>query len=319
MIPSSTTQRPDLGAIASEVMRDAGKSGFIGFQVLPAFRSEIATGEYPIITRESMMKMPETRRAAKSGYNRGDWRFDLDNFACVEHGWEEPVDDKQAKLYARYFDAEVISTRRAMSIILRAQEKRIADAVFNTSTWTAVSITHEWDDATNAVPLSDVTTGKKAIKDATGITPNALVIAYSTFLDLGLCDDVVDRLKYVSPAVQRGEISAQMLASYFALDKVLVGDAYYDAAKAGQDASMSGIWSSEYAMLCRVATSGDLEEPALGRTFVWTEESGSGEDTTIVEEYRDEKIRGNVIRVRHDTTEKIVCTDVGYLMDNITT
>jgi len=312
-------QRPDLGAIASEIMRDAGKAGFIGTRVLSIFNTAVQTGEYPLITRESMLKLPETKRAPKGKYNRGGWTFDLANFACQEYGWEEPVDDVEAKKYARYFDMETVCTRRALSIILRALEKRIADAVFNATTWTAVGVTNEWDDATNADPLGDVNTGKKAIYDATGIVPNALITAYSTFLDLGVCDQVVDRIKYTNPAVQRGEISTQLLAQFFGVDQVLVGNAVYDSANLGQDASISAIWSNEYAMLCRISSSMDLEEPSLGRTLIWTGDSGSGEDGVVVETYRDEGVRGDVIRARHQTDEVIICEDVGYLLENITT
>ena len=60
----------------------------------------------------------------------------------------------------------------------------------------------------------------------------------------------------------------------------------------------------------------DLEDPCLGRTFLWTEDS---DQLPVVETYRDEKVRSDVVRVRFSNDEKIICSAVGYLMDNITT
>jgi hypothetical protein len=263
--------------------------------------------------------VPDTKRAARGAYKRGDWEFETDTYACAENGWEEPVDDVEEKLYSRFFNAELAAARRARGIILRTQEKRIADAVFNASNFTANAITNEWDDATNAVPITDVNTAKEAVHDLIGIEPNTLVIAYSTYHDLGLVDQIVDRIKYTNPNVERGNISTKLLALAFGVEQVLVGDAIYNAAKKGQTASMTAMWSNEYAMVCNVSA-GDLgDAPCLGRTFRWTAEC-PGE--YVIESYRDEKIRSDVIRVRQYTDEEFIMADpndVAYLLSNITT
>ena len=189
--------------------------------------------------------------------------------------------------------------------------------VFNESNFTAHPVTNEWDDHENATPIDDVKAGRKAIHDVIGIEPNTLIISYSTFLDLGLCDQIIDRIKYTTPAVQRGDIAVPLLAQAFGVDQILVGGSLYNGAKKGQDASLSSIWSNEYAMLCRVSDSTMLGvEPELGRTFLWTRESPTN---TVVESYRDETVRGDVIRVRHDTDEEFISTECAYLMSNITT
>ena len=43
--------------------------------------------------------------------------------ACVEYGWEEVVDDSQARNYRSYFDAETIGAQIATDVLLREQEK----------------------------------------------------------------------------------------------------------------------------------------------------------------------------------------------------
>jgi len=313
--PTSAAQRPDLQAVVFGAADQP--SGYIGLNVLPIFNVPEVTGQYPVIPNDVMFSVPETRRTDRGGYHRSDWTWGWDTFKCVENGREEKIDDREVALYKRYFDAEVMATRRALNIVLRKQEKRIADEVFNASNFDVHEVTHEWDDPTNAVPITNVKTGRKAIHDAIGMEPNTLIISYSTFLDLGLCDQIIDRIKYTTPAVQRGDINAALLAQAFGVEQILVGGSLYNEAKKGQTPSLSALWSNEYAMLCVTSGSPMLSElPHLGRTFLWPGDSPSN---TVVESYRDETVRADIVRVRHDTDEEFISTDCAYLLGNITT
>ena len=149
MQPTDITavNRPDLGAIAYEYMLEADQRGFIALLLLPIFEVMQQSAQYPIIPLESLLKLEETSRAARGKYNRSDYKFDFGNYSCKENGWEEVVDDREAALYARYFDAEEVATKRAIDIILRGQEARVAAKVFNLL-------------AENNIPVSIVTTSE---------------------------------------------------------------------------------------------------------------------------------------------------------------
>ncbi|MDH3282077.1 MAG: hypothetical protein OEQ18_13245 [Gammaproteobacteria bacterium] len=303
--------------LAYEHLGDAAANGFIADEVLPVFETAKKDSQFPKLPREAFLKVPNTKRAARGAYNRGDYGFDMDNYLCDEDGWEEVVDDSEAALYSRFFDAEVIATMRAMNIIMRAREKRVADAVFNATTFSANAVTNEWDDAANATPLLDVKAGKLAIRNATGLIPNTLIISYSTFLDLGLSAEVLNRIKYTNPNVTAGEIPASLLAQYFGVGRILIGGAILDATAKGKSmVTATDLWNKEYAMLCYIRASNDLLAPTLGRTFLWTEDSPG---MLNVETYRDETVRGDVVRVRQSTDEKLLHVACGYLLSNITT
>jgi hypothetical protein len=70
-------------------------------------------------------------------------------------------------------------------------------------------------------------------------------------------------------------------------------------------------------MVAKIATSVDMREPCIGRTFHWTQDGSSIGGT--VESYREEAIRGDVIRVRHDVDEVILYPEAGHLLSNVTT
>lgn len=310
----TTVQRPDLEPGLDEYIES--QEDFIGLQAMPLINVPEQAADYPVIPLEALLSVPETKRRPRGNYPRSDWEFETDTYSCGENGWEEVVDDTERALYARYIEVEQVCANRAMGIVMRNQEKRIADMLFNKSNFTEATITHEWDDATNAVPITDVKLGHITIKNATGLRANTLIISYSTFLDLGLNAQIVDRVKYTYPDVKKGQLTAGMLALAFSVDQVLVGGGRYNSAIKGQTASLSNIWDHEYAMLCRVSNSPDITEPCIGRTFLWTGDSPSN---AVVESYRSDEVRGDVVRVRHNTDEEFILPAAGYLMENITT
>jgi hypothetical protein len=299
---------------------DALQSGFIAPQVLPVVETAKQSGNFGKIPVEQLLKERETLRAPGAGYARGKFTFTSDSFACDEHGAEEPVDDREADMYADYFDAELIAAARARRAVLVNAEKRAAAAIFNATTWTSYTtgITNEWDDSANAVPLTDVESAVQAVWDQCGIWPNAMIINRKVFRNLRNCAQIIDRVKYQGMMDARaGNITVAALQQAFDLDNIIVAGSARDSALEGQSTSIAPIWSDEYAMICRVASSADIREPCVGRIFHWGEDGSSIGGT--METYRDETVRSNIVRCRHDVDEKVLYVEAGHLLSNITT
>jgi hypothetical protein len=322
--PSSSlaSLRPDLATFL-EFDLESERQGYIATQVFPVIDVQSQAGNFGKIPIEQLLQQRDTKRAPGSGYSRGNWTFEPATYATEEHGAEEPVDDREAKMYAEYFVAEQISTMRAFSAVLRNAEQRVANAVFNATTWSGASlttaITHEWDDATNCVPLTDVEAAVQKIYDNSGLWANALVINRKVFRNLRNSAQVIDRIESNgagSPS-KATDITVQMLAAAFDLDYIIVAGTSRNGAKEGQAASPTQIWSGEYAMVCRVSTSPDMRDACIGRTFHWSQDGSSIGGT--VESYRDETKRSDIIRVRHDVDEIVLYPQAGHLLSNITT
>jgi len=322
--------RPDLGVLVMEYVEGVTMP-FIGLEVMPVFRTAKQAASYPVIPKEALLKIPDTSRAPRGHYNRSDWAYERGQFATAEYAREEPVDDSERELFDQEAPgmADVVATMRAMSIIMRAQEKRIADTIFNTSNFTANSLTNEWDDATNATPIDDINDGILAFRSQCGMLPDALIISYSTFLNFKVCDQIVDQIKYTFPGIDINKMNSLQLANLFGLPRVLVGGAIYDSAKEGLDASVADLWSNEYAALVKISSGQDITQPGVGRTFLWTEDSPTN---PVVEEYREEQVRSDIYRVRHNVSESLiqskntsgtVVSNIAaacmYLFDNVTT
>ena len=315
---ATTIARPDLGVLAYEYLAEASRAGFIGLSILPIFETPEKSAEYPVIPLEAVVKLKDTKRSPRGGYNRSDYEFENKTYACKENGWEEPLDDVERKLYARLFDAEEVATERAMDIVLRNQEKRIADLVFNTANIAnTANVSTEWSTAATCTPRLDVLTAKEAMRKASGLVADKMAMSITVFNNLLLCKEICDALQYTNPFQMGGlEAQKQALAMYFGVSEILVGGAIRDQAKKGQSFSIADIWDDEYVLLYKSARNPqDLKEPSLGRTFLWTADSPSN---AVVESYRDETVRSDIYRVRHYTDECLSFAGAGYLLGNIT-
>lgn len=313
-----TTNRVDLSAAMDEFNLAMDEEGFIGHQVLRQTSVPQQTGTFGKIPIEQLLQNRDTARAPGSGYNRGNWRFETASYATEEHGAEEPVDDREAAMYDDIVNAELYATARAHRAVIENQEKRVADMIFNATTYTATTVTNEWDDASNATPITDVETKVQALYAASGLWPNAMVITRKVFRNLRNVAQIVDRIKYQGYQDARpSNITVAAMAEALGIDNLLVAGGTKNTANEGATASLAPIWSDEYCWIGRIAMTDDFREPCVGRIFHWASDGSMPNGT--VEKYRDEAVRSDIVRVRHDVDEVELHTACNGLLDNITT
>ena len=64
-------------------------------------------------------------------------------------------------------------------------------------------------------------------------------------------------------------------------------------------------------MVAVIATTDSLKDPAVGRTFLWVEDSP---DLMVSESYREEQTRSDIIRVRQNVAEKLIDENFAHLL-----
>lgn len=320
--PSSvlSTQRPDLASSFEAFDLEAEKANYIGTRVAPIVTTASQAGNFGKIPLGELLQQSDTKRMPGSGYARGRFTFLPATYSCEEHGHEEPIDDREEKMYGSYFDAERIAAARAFNAVLRNAEMRWAAALFNTTTWTGASLTTAagtpWSTIATAVPMTDVEGAVTKIYDGSGLWPNALILSRKCFRNLRRCASIIDLVKYSGFVDTRaGNITEEVLAQVFDLKYVIVAGGSKNTATEGQTATPGQIWSSTQAMVARVAETNDPKEPCVARTFHWAED-GSDIDGRF-ESYRDETVRSDIIRVRHDVDEIVMYTQAAHLLTSL--
>ena len=326
-LPSTAITRIELSATFSEFDLAASRRKFIGPRVLRPRPVAIQAADIGKIPLEALLQDKETARAAGAGYKGGDFEFAKFSYSTTEHGWKEPLDDRTLKIFRDILDAENIHAQRAVDFVLRRYERAVAAAVYDTAVWTGAALTttltNEWDDATNATPINDIEAAKRKVRDGSGLEANALICNSDQAWNAAHCDQVIDLIKYAGFDDPKN-VTAEALAAILGLDFILVAGGLRNTAKLGQTAVLGKIWSDEYAMVARVAVTDDPQEPCIGRTFFWTGDGptapGTAEElAVIVEEYRNEDVRGSVVRARNDRDIVIMYAEAGHLLSNVTT
>jgi len=299
------------------------RQGFIGLRVLPVMEVAEQAGSFGKITIESLLRSAVTDRTSKGGYNRDEFEFTTDTFATKENGFEARVDDRDRRLYANYFDCEEVAARRAMDMVLRNQEKRAAALLWNTTTWTGAALTTAvstaWTIANkaSATPVDDVEAAVRKVWTGTGMWPNALILSHLAFRNLAFNAQIIDKIvaSGAGQPAKPADVNLNMLASVFNLPRIIVAGSAKATNNPGQTITIASVWSNDYAMVARLPETNDIREPCLGRTFHWgADGSAIG---GLVESYRDETVRSDIIRVRHETQEKVLYKEMAHLLSNV--
>lgn len=323
MASPSTATTTSLGDLAGSFMEfdlEARARGFVGLEVCPPIDVASAGGKFPVIPVEQLLQEPNTARAPMSGYNRRNFTYGVGTFVTSEQGLEVPVDRRHATTLANAFDEHRVAASLAFDGILRGAEKRTAALIFNATTWTGstlfLDVTTEWSNIAST-PRADVKAAIARVKANSGLTPNALIIndaVYQNLLDNTLLLTRMENVGVRDPGDTR--INSTTLAQALGIERVIIADAKRASSIEGATMVFANIWSSEYAMVCRVATTSDKAEACIGRTLHWDKDGGKIGGT--MEVYRDEEDRSDVVRVRHQVQEKVMYTEAGFLLGNIT-
>jgi hypothetical protein len=110
------------------------------------------------------------------------------------------------------------------------------------------------------------------------------------------------------------QITEQMFANVFGLREILIAKKSVDVASKNVNAttSLQPVWSNSWIALIRRAE-GDFMNGGVGRTIIWDADAPGGLFTS--ESYRDEKRRGNMLRVRSNRVIKVVSPNCVQLLD----
>lgn len=297
---ATTIQRPDLGQLAWEYLQE--EKTFIGRNIMPIFGVPEQSMDYPIIPIEAILKQrTNLKRASRAAYARADWEWTTGTFACAEYGWEEPIDDREAALYSRFFDIEAASTEIATGVLLRDHEVRVQTVLAASANSQAAAVA--WSTPATATPKADVKTTSELMRSNFGIKPNAIAMGKAVWENLLVTQELRDYMQYTSPHLLLGQdAQRETVARYFGVDQVLVGDTQQDTAKRGKAATLADIWPNNEAYMLKVADGPNLRQPSVGRTFLWTADTPN---EVTVETYREEKIRSTIVRVRGDMAEGV--------------
>lgn len=295
-------------------------SQFIGPQVLPALNVPKQAGTFGKIPLEELLKKgTPISRAPGSGYKRDNFQFTSDSYATIEYGVEEIIDDREAEMYSDYLPAVELAAQRAAFKVLAAAEARVASVVANFTLYNGTAALNQavtngqWSTLTTSTPISDVNLAVGKFYANTGMWPNAIIMNRKTFRILRQTTQVLNAIKSdgAGDRATLSDVTTGQLSAVFDIPNVIVAGGSQNTAAIGAAATIGNIWP-DHVMVCKIATGPDMREPCIGRSFHWSADGSSM--MGAVEQYRDDRIRANIIRVRQDVAEKRLYDEMAVMI-----
>jgi len=319
----ATFQRPDLGQSYEEFNLMAAAMGFVGLRAMPLPRVQLQTASFSVIPLEQLLNdARDLSRAPGGAYARQEWAFEQDNYACQEIGAEEVLDDRERKIYGYTgirFDQ--ISSDRAVSALMRDIESRVSNVLQDSTTYAAqtTNVGTEWNTHATATPRSDVLLARERFRLRVGFYPNTLVMSSKVHQDIIQCAEITDLIKFgglrddTNKVMDPVQVDESLLQRIFQMPKVCIagGGTVLNSADAGLAASLADMWDDEFVTLCYSAQTDDLRETGVGRVFTF--------EDMVVEQYRDESRRSDILRARRDADVKVIHGELIEILANITT
>lgn len=324
--PSSpaTFERPDLGQAYLEFDLMAHIQGFVGLQLMPMTPVGLSASNFSKVLIEQLLNSArKVRRAPGGGYARNETQFTQDSYSTEERGVEELLDDRDRAVFAYTgIQFEQLAADRAVADLLRDLEVEIQTILQDSGTYSSAGVTTEWDTHASAVPIADVAAARETFKLQCGVYPNALAMSEKVATNVVQCAEVKEVIKYTSQADPGSLLggpgtpdviakTSALLALIFRIDQVTISPAVTNSANIGQSVSLGDIWDDEEVTLLRVPQGGDVRSLGFGRTFAF--------EQMILETYRDETVRSDVMRARFDLDVKVIQSECIYILTNITT
>ena len=317
---TGVTLRNDLVTLVEEIKFE--DLNLAAEAIAPTVLVSKEAGRYPVLDRESRMKVMDTRRKNDGSFPRSEWTWSDDSYLTYEYGFEEEIDLTEEMKDEEYIDQEAVSAELAWQGLLLGRESRVAEALFNETTFSGATNTHdltkEWDDAANAIPWSDIDTSAKIVRGKTALPKSVLTLITSedNIEYLILTTEIKNYFQYsgsYADMLKSGiAVKAAFLAGYFGIKRVVPVQSLYDTSNLGSAASIGKFWSNEYAMLGYLPQgSVGMKTQCLIKQLSWSRYSSN----FIMEDYAIPEKRKMRIRAREHRGIKIN-TDYGCLLTN---
>jgi len=308
--------RPDLRDGLDEFDLEANRAGYIGLQLAPTIEVVTQSGKYPKLElKELLKKKKDAKRASGAAYARDGRKGTNGSYATDEYGAEEPVDARNAAIYGDWWDSEVLAAQGARDQVLQNLEDLVmtkVNAIGNSAAGAAA-----WTSHASATPLADVMVAKKAIRNRTGLVPNAMAIEWDRLMDLLECTAIIDRIKYAGFDDPKAAVlnNVSIMAGIFDVEHFMVAGAMKNTANDAAAASLATVFTKTQAAVFVHSDDRNLKRPRWCNTFHWGEDGS--QIGGVIETYDEPQTRAQIIRSRLDVDVQEVYPECAQLITGI--
>lgn len=259
------------------------------------------------------LRLESTLMGGKGVAKRVEIRqYSSDSYFIKPNGLEDMITPEEYDNVEQPFDIEKDVTAQLTSLLYIGKEKALADSLRSTAIMTqntTLSGTSQFSDYTNSDPVAVINAAKAAIRNASGVVPDTMILDVNVMDVLRYHPKLLRSLGFAD--VRSGALGDEDVAKALRLKRILVADVVYDSAKEGQAASLAPLWGKDI-ILAALPTSASKLQKSLGYNV-----TKSSEQPRKVYKYNVNNPPDSVAVLVKDSYD-LVLTDVtcGYLIKN---
>lgn len=289
----------------------------IADQVLPRTPVNERSFKWDLHNKSDMFTIPDLRVGRKGVPSEVEFTATEQTSSVEDYGLDDvvPYEDIESAASKPGLDPLGRATEGVSELLMLAREKRVADIVFATGTYpTGSKVTldanNKWSAFTDAAsdPVEDILSASEGML----MKPNTLVLGSQVWFQLRRHPKVLAAVfAGGGNAATGGVASLQAVADLLEVDRILIGRAFINSAKAGQTATYARIWGKSAALL-RINPLASVRGNDI--SFGMTAQYGTRIAGTIAEPKVG--LRGaERVRVGESLKELVTASDCGYLFD----
>lgn len=294
--------------ILSEALNKIGANQFVGTRVLPVRDVATKNGQYPTFGEDQFDLNASKERASGSLFARRDFAYGQQDFSCKQYALEGvlPDEDETQANDDGISDAKGAIAQKLQRDLMVGHELRAA-AAMAAAGFTSTSATAVMSSASTAKPIQDIQGAVERLNGNGFYDGLALIIETSLFNEMINTDDVRGIFNGAGQYTNR-----QVILDALGVNEIIITPTRYNSAAKGATASRSKIWSDDTYFVGQVA-GGDFANGGFGRTLSYGPDGG----VFSAEDYRDEPIKSDVLRVLNSVDEVIINTNACEKIDTV--
>lgn len=284
-------------AILTDVSLAWPNNGLVGEVLFPVVKVKKQSDKYYVFGREAWLTETSDFRAPGTEANEIlGFKVSKDSYYAQEHALQIPVTDEERENADSQFSPDSDGTELLTSKIMLSRELAMKNLVTNVANYaTGLSVTlsgtTQWNDYVNSNPISDIKNGIRAVHSKIFNEPNLAIIPYQVMSILEDHPDIIERIKYSERAI----LTSEIIAAVFDVETVIVPGVAIGSGSPANGIAITGsyLWGKDVILAMVPAGGAGLKKMAFGYEFVW----GYGGNAQIVDRWREEKRKSDVIRV----------------------
>ena len=261
-----TGYKSSVDQLLSEIAVAHSNHGFIAQEVMQPLGVNLPKGGYYVIGKGHLRQTDDARKQGDPSNKAGLQILGEETYAVGGHALHDVVTQEDRANFAdSAIDPEADTTWALMqeSKVNREIElaaKILATANYETNYSTTLTGTDQWSDYTNSTPTSDIDGAVQKIHSGAVPGPYSMLLGKAVYDKLKRHPDLLEHFKYTSGQ----SITAEMIAEYFDLRRVLIGEAVKNTAAENAADALSYVWGKN-AVLFADPVSPGTKQATFGR------------------------------------------------------